>query len=308
MNNENFYEVLGVTETATQDEIKQAYRKLAKENHPDAGGNEEVFKKISVAYDTIGDEQKRQQYDTQRKNPFGGFGDMGDMFSHMFGNRKQTNNQRPVHTSNITVNIGVLDSYRANKHTLSYRRQVMCEPCNGGGGDKTTCNTCGGSGNVVRQMGSGMFVQLIQMACDTCRGTGHKLINPCFMCSGTGSKPEMKSLDISLPHGADNGQFLRLQGMGDFRNGIYGDLVVRIDLKPQDNFDKIGNHLVYNAFLNIQDLKDGNLVVPHPDGELTIKMPKKVDTSIPLRVKSKGFRLETIGDLMINQFVKFERD
>ena len=78
---------------------------------------------------------------------------MGDMFSNMFGNRKQTNNQRPVHTSNITVNIGVLDSYRANKHTLSYRRQVMCEPCNGGGGDKTTCNTCGGSGNVVKTNG-----------------------------------------------------------------------------------------------------------------------------------------------------------
>ena len=77
MNNENFYEVLGVTETATQDEIKKAYRKLAKENHPDAGGNEEVFKKISVAYDTIGDEQKRQQYDTQRNNPFGGFGEYG---------------------------------------------------------------------------------------------------------------------------------------------------------------------------------------------------------------------------------------
>jgi len=308
MNNENFYEVLGVSETATQDEIKKAYRKLAKENHPDAGGNEDVFKKISVAYDTVGDEQKRKQYDVQRKNPFGGFGNMDDMFSQMFGGRRPNNNQKPVHTSNITVNIGVLDSYRAKKHTLSYRRQAMCEPCNGSGGDKTICVTCGGSGNVVRQMGSGMFVQLIQMACDTCRGTGYKLINPCFMCSGTGSKPEMKSLDISLPHGADNGQFLRLQGMGDFRNGVYGDLVVRIDLKPQDNFDKIGNHLVYNAFLTLEDLKDGNLVVPHPDGELNIKMPKKVDTSIPLRVKSKGFRLDTIGDLMINQYVKFERD
>ena len=118
----------------------------------------------------------------------------------------------------------------------------------------------------------------------------------------------MKSLDISLPHGIDNGQFLRLQGMGDFRNGTYGDLVVRIDLRPQDNFDKIGNHLVYNSFLTLDDLKSGNMTVPHPDGELSIKMPKKVDTSIPLRVKSKGFRTDTVGDLMINQYVKFERD
>jgi molecular chaperone DnaJ len=307
MNNENFYEVLGVSETATQDEIKKAYRKLAKENHPDAGGNEEIFKKISVAYETIGDDQKRQQYDNQRKNPFGGFGNMDDVFSQMFGGRRQ-NQQRPVHTSNITVNIGVLDSYRAGKHALSYRRQTMCDPCKGSGGERTICTICGGSGVVVRQISNGMFAQIIQTACDGCGGTGSKLINPCFMCSGTGAKPEMKSIDISLPHGVDNGQFLRLTGMGDFRNGIYGDLVVRIELKQQDNFDKVDNHLVYNSFLTLEDLKDGKLVVPHPDGELTIKMPKKVDTSIPLRVKSKGFRLETIGDLMINQYVKFERD
>jgi DnaJ-class molecular chaperone len=118
----------------------------------------------------------------------------------------------------------------------------------------------------------------------------------------------MKSIDVSIPHGIDNGQFLRLQGMGDFRNGVFGDLIVRIELKPQDGFDKIGNHLVYNAFLGLDELNSGNMVVPHPDGQLNIKMPKKVDTSIPLRVKSKGFRLETIGDLMINQYVKFERD
>lgn len=308
MNNVNFYEVLGVSETATQNDIKKAYRKLAKENHPDAGGDEEKFKSISGAYDVLGDEQKRQQYDTQRKNPFGGTGDLNDMFASMFANRRQGQNVRTAHTSNITVNIGVLDSYRGGKHSLSYRRQIMCDPCGGNGGDKKICQVCGGSGNVVRQVGSGMFVQLIQMACDGCNGSGHKLTNPCFLCGGIGSRPEMKSLDISLPHGVDNGQFLRLNGMGDFKSGVYGDLVVRIELKPQDNFDKVGNHLVYNAFLNLDDLTNGNLRVPHPDGELSVKMPKKVDTSIPLRVKSKGFRLDTIGDLMINQFVKFERD
>lgn len=307
MNNENFYQILGVSENATSEDIKKSYRKLAKENHPDAGGNEDVFKKISVAYDTLGDEDKRRQYDQQRKNPFGGFGNMGDMFSQMF-NRGNNQNNRRVHTSNITVNIGVLDSYRSGKHTLSYRRQNMCEPCSGSGGDKKTCNICGGSGVVVKQVGSGMFVQLMQMACDGCGGTGSKIINPCFLCNGLGHRPEIKNLDISIPHGIDNGQFLRLQGMGDFRNGINGDLVVRIELKPQDNFEKIDNHLVYNAYLNLEDLKSGNITVPHPDGTLNIKMPKKVDTSIPLRVKSKGFRLDTIGDLMIKQFVRFERD
>jgi molecular chaperone DnaJ len=307
MNNENFYDVLGVSETATLDEIKKSYRKLAKENHPDAGGNEETFKKISVAYDTIGDEQKRKQYDIQRKNPFGNFGDMSDMFNNMFGGRPN-NRQRPTHTLNVTANVGVLDSFLGKKHNLSYKRQTKCDPCNGTGGDKRTCHICSGSGSVVRQVGSGMFVQLVQMSCEGCGGRGSIITNPCFICQGSGTKGEIKNIDISLPHGVDNGQFLRLTGMGDYRNEVFGDLIIRIDLRPQDNFDKVGNHLIYNAFLDIEDLKSGNITIPHPEGTLSIKMPKKVDTSIPLRVKSKGFKLETVGDLMINQYVKFERD
>jgi molecular chaperone DnaJ len=307
MNIDNFYEVLGVNETATQDEIKKKYRNLAKENHPDAGGNEELFKKISTAYDVLGDDQKRKQYDDQRRNPFGGGHSMDDMFSQMF-NRRQTNNARPVHTSNITVNIGTLNSFKGGKHTLSYRRQASCDPCSGTGGDKKLCNGCNGTGFTVKQFGQVGFVQLMQVACETCNGSGHIMINPCFLCNGSGTKVEMKTLDISLPHGVDNGQFLRLSGMGDFRSGIYGDLVVRIDLKPQDGFSKIGNHLVYDAFMTLDDLNSGNLDVQHPDGLLNIKLPRNIDTSIPLRVKSKGFKLESVGDLIVNQYVKYQRD
>lgn len=305
MNADNYYESLGVPETATQDEIKKAYRKLAKENHPDAGGNEETFKKISVAYDTLGDEQKRQQYDQQRNNPFGNF---GDMFSSMFGQQRPQHQQRQNHTTTISVNIGVLDSYKSEKKALTYKRQIPCDPCNGTGGDKKICPTCNGSGTVIRQVGSGMFVQVVQMGCDSCRGTGKFIINPCFLCQGVGTKGEVKTVEIQLPHGIDNGQFVRLQSMGDYRNGVYGDLIVRLNVEPQDGFDKVENHLVYNAFLNMEDLKNGNLLVPHPDGDLNLKLPKMVDTSRPLRVKSKGFKLDTVGDLMVNQYVKFERD
>lgn len=305
MNADNYYESLGVPETATQDEIKKAYRKLAKENHPDAGGNEETFKKISVAYDTLGDEQKRQQYDQQRNNPFGNF---GDMFSSMFGQQRPQHQQRQNHTTTISVNIGVLDSYKSEKKALTYKRQIPCDPCNGTGGDKKICPTCNGSGTVIRQVGSGMFVQVVQMGCDSCRGTGKFIINPCFLCQGVGTKGEVKTVEIQLPHGIDNGQFVRLQSMGDYRNGVYGDLIVRLNVEPQDGFDKVENHLVYNAFLNMEDLKNGNLLVPHPDGDLNLKLPKMVDTSRPLRVKSKGFKLDTVGDLMVNQYVRFERD
>lgn len=307
MNTENFYEILGVEENATQDDIKKNYRKLAKENHPDAGGNEEQFKKISTAYDVLGDENKRRQYDQQRKNPFGSSFNFNDVFSSMFGNRQNTRH-RPMHTTNITVNVGVLKSYKGEKHTLSYRRQVACDPCKGSGGDKKVCSGCGGTGNTVKQFGNGGFVQLVQVTCESCQGSGYYMVNPCFLCGGSGTKTEMKSVDISLPHGVDNGQFLRLNRMGDFKNGSYGDLVVRIDLTPENGFKKVGNHLVYDSYMTLNDLNYGSINVPHPDGDLNLKLPKNIDTSIPLRVKSKGFRLDTVGDLIVNQYVKYQRD
>jgi molecular chaperone DnaJ len=298
MNTENYYDILGVSETATQDEIKKSYRKLAKENHPDAGGNEEVFKKISVAYEVLGDKQKREEYDYKRKNPFG----FDDFF---MSNRQQ---QKPVHTTTIIANIGALQSYKGSKYNLTYKRKISCEPCNGNGGERVRCHVCNGSGFIVRQIGSGMFVQIVQMTCDNCSGHGTVITNPCFVCNGSGSKDEIKNLDISIPHGVDNGQYVRLRGMGDFKMGTYGDLIVKVELKNENGFNKIGNHLIYDAFLGLDDLKNGEVVVPHPDGQLSLKLPKNVDTSKPLRVKSKGFKTNGVGDLIVNQYVKFERN
>lgn len=311
MNTDTYYSVLGVSEDATQDEIKKAYRKLAKENHPDKGGDEETFKKISVAYDAIGDEEKRKEYDIQRKNPFGGMdGNYSDLFNQMFndafGNqRRQT--QR-VHTTNINVPITVFESYLGGKKTITYKRKSSCDPCNGTGGDKRNCPTCQGSGQIVTRIGNGMFIQMATQVCPSCQGRGQHIINPCFVCNGSATKDEIKNIDINLPHGVDDGQFLRLQGMGDYRNGIFGDLIARIQVEKINNFEKYGNHLVYNLFFNLEDLKKDSFEVPHPEGSITIKYPKKIDTSKPLRVKGKGFKLDTIGDLMINQFLKYERD
>lgn len=305
MNTENLYDILGVKENASQEEIKKNYRKLAKENHPDAGGDENKFKKISQAYDVLGDESKRKEYDNSKNNPFGGGFNFNDAFNSMFGQRKNT--QRPVHTTNISIPIGVLTSYKGGKQNITYRRQNKCEPCNGTGGEKVSCRVCNGSGMVVRQMGSGMFVQIVQTPCESCSGRGFHFKEMCFSCNGNGSSTEMKTIEINLPHGVDNGQFLRVNGMGDFRNGIYGDLIVRIDLKPEKNFDKVGNNLVFNAYMTLDELLQGSINVPHPEGGLNVKLPENIDTSLPLRVKLKGFRLETVGDLIINQYVKFSK-
>jgi len=311
MNDETYYSVLGVSEDASQDEIKKAYRKLAKENHPDKGGDEEVFKKISTAYDTIGDENKRKQYDLERKNPFARMGGGGfnqsfqDIYNSMFGGHRQ---EPRVHTTNITVEIGVLDSYLSPKKTITYKRKTSCDTCSGTGGDKKTCMTCQGSGQIIRQMGSGMFIQMVATTCPTCSGHGDINTNPCFVCHGSGAKDEMKNIEIRIPHGIDDGQFFKLQGMGDYRNGIFGDLLVRIKIQKQDNFEKLGNHLIYNVYFDLDDLKKDSFEIPHPDGNLTVKFPNQFDTSKPLRVKGKGFKMETIGDMMVNQYVKYYRD
>ena len=300
MNNENYYEVLGVDENATQEDIKKAYRNLAKENHPDKGGDGEMFKKISAAYDTIGDENKRKQYDNQKKNPFGG--NFADMFNSFNQQQRQEN-----HTSVITVNIGVLDSYLSRNKQITYKRKTSCDICNGSGGEKKICTTCNGVGSIMKQVGTGMFVQVVNMSCNTCSGTGKITINACYACNGLETKDEMKIIDLKIPHGLEDGQFVRMSGVGDFRNGRFGDLVIRINLVEENGFIKNGPHLIYNSYLNYEDLTKGDINIPHPDGELNIKLPKLFDSSKPLRVRGKGFKNGQIGDLLINQIVRFDR-
>jgi molecular chaperone DnaJ len=309
MNTENYYDILGVEETATQEEIKKSYRKLAKENHPDKGGSEDLFKKISVAYDTIGDETKRKQYDVERKNPFGGMGGgYGSSFSDLFNSVFGQQTQQRTHTTNINVSVGVIESFMGKNKTITYKRKSKCEPCDGGGGDSQVCSTCRGQGQVVRQVGSNMFFQMVTVECPTCSGSGKIMINPCHSCGGKGNKDEIKNVDIKLPHGVDDGQFLRMQGQGDFRNGVYGDLIIRIQMEKEKNFEKFGNNLIYNLYFSLKDLEKDTFEIPHPEGSMTIKYPKEIDTSKPLRVKGKGFKTENGGDLLINQYLKYNRD
>jgi molecular chaperone DnaJ len=258
------------------------------------------FKKITEAYDTIGDANKRNQYDNQRSNPF------GSNFAHMFHSFNQQQRQEN-HTSVITVNLGVLDSYLGRNKQITYKRKTSCNVCEGTGGEKKVCTTCNGVGSVMRQMGTGMFVQVVNMMCETCSGTGKITINACYSCNGLETKDEMKTLDVKIPHGIEDGQFIRMSNVGDFRNGRFGDLVIRINLLEENGFFKNGPHLIYNSYLNYEDLMKNDINIPHPDGDLNIKLPKLFDTSKPLRVKGKGFRVGQIGDLMINQIVRFNR-
>jgi molecular chaperone DnaJ len=301
---ENYYEILGVPETANNDEIKKSYRKLAMEHHPDKGGNEEKFKKISEAYDILSDNNKRQQYDTQRKNPFGGGATFEDLFNNSFFNQRRNSVPEKV----IDLEVGALESYFGQEKTFSYKRFTNCNKCDGRGGEKSTCHRCNGVGYTTVTMGSGFFTQIFKQPCNDCRGQGFTFKSKCNNCLGNGAVPTTETIKIKLPKGIGDGQFFRMQGKGDFSNGSFGNLVVRIIVKPEKNFDKIETDLVYNCFLTKEDLNKENFEVPHPDGILSVKFPNEFDSSKPLRIKNKGFRIENIvGDLIINLIVKFKK-
>lgn len=317
MSNASYYDVLGVSEQATQEEIKKAYRKLAVEHHPDKGGDENRFKEIANAYGVLGDEGKRKQYDQQKNNPFadfnggGGGPSMDDIFAQFFGGMGNMGGpqrrQRQTPEKLIDVNISVIDSYKSNPKNIVYNRKHMCTDCSGQGGERQQCGHCGGQGVVNQRVGTAMFVQMVTVECPTCKGKGHTFKTLCHSCSGDGTKPSMEQITINVPHGIDNGQMIKVQGKGDFHENTYGNLVIRFNVSPVDNFEKHSNDLIYNKFFDLESLKNDSFEVPHPDGTISIRVPNEFDTTKPLRVKSKGFRNSQIGDLYVKLNVRFSR-
>jgi molecular chaperone DnaJ len=304
---ETFYDILGVNDTATQDEIKKAYRKKAVESHPDKGGDEETFKKISEAYDTLGDEQKRKDYDIKRTNPFGGFdGDpfsaFGDFFSNMNGTRV-----RRAPDKVIDVQIGTIDSFLGRNIDIRFQRKTNCNSCNGQGGERITCNTCQGTGKITQRMGNSFFSNIFQVSCNQCNGKGYSLRNVCYSCAGEGKNNEIQTINLNIPHGISDGQLIKAQGYGDYHEGMFGDVILKISVVEQDGFEKLNNDLVYNYQMSINDFNKDTLDIPHPSGTLNIKLPEEIDTQKPLRIKGKGFSNEGVGDLYVKMFVKHKR-
>jgi molecular chaperone DnaJ len=313
----NYYETLGISKDATQEDIKKAYRKLAIQHHPDKGGDENKFKEIAVAYETLGDETKRQQYNYKLDNPnanmFGGNPfegpSMDDIFSQMFGDRfGRQQQQRRAPDKVIEVQISVLETYNGTTKNINFSRKTPCDVCSGNGGDKAVCNTCNGNGHIVQRAGTGMFTQIITSACPTCSGSGYTVKNACHGCLGTGSKNIIENLNITFPKNVDNGQMLRVPQKGDFHQGMNGDLILRVIIVNDNGFEKSSNDLIYNVFFNLEDLNKNDFEVPHPDGKISVKFPKEFNTQIPLRIKYKGFvNGNNIGDLYIKMNVKFTK-
>jgi molecular chaperone DnaJ len=159
----------------------------------------------------------------------------------------------------------------------------------------------------MQRAGTGMFTQVIRTVCNQCNGNGYVLINKCNTCFGSGGKDIVEKIRVTIPRGVESGQMLRLSQTGDFIQGMMGDLILRINLVNKDGFEKNGNDLIYNAFFTLDDLKNNDFEIPHPDGNVSVKFPKDFNTQIPLRLRAKGFTTNMTGDLYVKMNVKYTR-
>lgn len=301
----DYYKILGVEENASDDEIKKQYRKLSKQYHPDVNPDgAEKFKDIAEAYDVLTNPEKKGKYLNGKNNPFNGT-DFENMFNSMFGQNPFAQNRRRKNAPDkiIRVDVTPVESYLSSEKVIQYFRNNPCKTCSGSGGEQQMCGACGGAGAQIKTFGTGFMVQQVRMTCESCGGKGFTLIHRCYGCDGRGVKSETNEVKIKLPHGVDDGQFLKLESFGDFANGEYGDLVIQVQMVKTEEFEKMNSDLIYNLYLGYDDLKKDKYSIPHPDGELNVSAPKQFDTSRPLRLKGKGFQG---GDMYVKLNVRFE--
>lgn len=324
---ENLYEILGVSENATQDEIKKAYRIKAKELHPDKeGGDEELFKRVSAAYDILSDSNKRAEYDNQRNgranfHSFGsGFGFENDLFAQFFGQNRANRRHQKIKGEDLSVhlNITLEDSYFGNVKKIKYNREEQCSACSGNGSlngtSQKTCTGCNGSGQKVMIIHN-MFGHLQQTitTCNECMGKGQMVDKPCASCHGKGNQIIDDLVEIPIPKGIKSGMQFGIPGKGNFSKGanLPGDLIVTVSEIPHDTFIRVHNDLHYDLFITIPQsiLGANNITIPLIDGnQVKINIEAGVDAGKTLRIQGKGMPFlneNRFGDLYfhVNIFV-----
>ena len=305
----DYYKILEVEEKASADEIKKSYRALSKKYHPDVNPDGvEKFKGIAEAYEVLSNSEKKAKYDSSKSNsnPFEGT-PYEDMFSQMFKNggspfRQQRRKSAPDKI--VKVIITPVESYLGVEKDIHYIKENHCNICSGTGGEQQQCTTCKGQGFEVKTYGTGFMTQQIRTNCNTCGGKGYTLVHKCYNCGGNGTKSVANSIKIKLPVGIDSGQYLKLENAGDFKHGDYGDLVIQIEVMSKDGFEKLNNDLIYNLYLNLEEVQKDKFLIPHPNGDLSMDSPRLFDTSRPLRLKGKGYNG---GDMYVKLNVKFEK-
>ncbi len=308
----DYYEVLGVSKTASADEMKKAYRRLAMKYHPDRNkddaDSEQKFKEAKEAWEVLSDAEKRAAYDRfghagvnasagggPGPGGFGaeGFGDIfGDVFGDIFGGGRRGGSQvfRGADLA-YELRLDLEKAVSGDNVTIDVSTQVTCDTCGGSGAKKgtqpTTCTTCGGVGQVRMQQG---FFS-IQQTCPTCKGTGKIITDPCETCHGAGRVRKTKTLSVKVPAGVDDGDRIRLTGEGEAgRNGgPAGDLYVEIRVNPHKLFDRDGADLACEVPVSFATATlGGEVELPTLDGHVSLKIPAGTQSGKTFRLRGKG--------------------
>jgi molecular chaperone DnaJ len=319
----DYYQVLGLTSSATDKEITRAYRKLAKQYHPDTHpGSEERFKEISGAYDVLGDDVKRKEYDEVRRlgpaaSGLGGAGaggfnfqtgdftDLGDLFGGLFGgSRRQKAAQRGADLE-TALHLGFRDAVMGVTTTVNLPSNEACHTCKGTGGapgsEFVTCERCQGRGVINDDQGP--FA--MSSVCPVCQGRGGRFATPCPTCHGTGREPSSRRVNVRIPPGVIDAQRIRLKGKGNpgTNGGPAGDLYVDVHVTPDTRFDRRGRNVTTTVKVPLTQAMLGTTVeVPTLDEPVTLKIPAGTQPGTTMRVKGRGVPASgknAAGDLLV---------
>ncbi len=320
MEKRDYYEVLGVNKGASDDEIKKAYRKLAKQYHPDLNKDnpdaEAKFKEAAEAYEVLSDSEKRSRYDQFGHagvdpnagfggggSGFGGFGgfDMGDIFESFFGggfgggSRQRRNG--PVRGDDIqqAIELTFEEAAFGCKRKVNIIRAESCEECGGSGAKKgtspVTCTKCNGTGQMrtVQNTPFGQFASTT--TCNACKGRGTTISDPCPKCNGSGHVRTPRELEVNIPAGIDHGQTVSVRGQGEagMRGGPAGDLLITIYVKKNNVFVRDGNNVLVDVPITfVQATLGCEIEIPTIDGKVTQRIPEGTQHGTKFRLKEKG--------------------
>lgn len=319
----DYYEVLGVGRGASDDEIKKAYRKLAKKYHPDLNPDnaeaEKNFKEVNEAYEVLSDANKKARYDqfgfagvdpnygagAGGGGGFGGFtdfdfGDLGDIFGSFFGGgfgggRAQRNGPQRGESIRVGVTVSFEEAAFGCEKEVTVDRVDQCPTCKGSGcAEGTTpevCTQCGGSGQVQQRRQTPMGVFATTTTCPKCGGRGKIIHTPCKDCGGTGQQRKRKTIQVNIPAGIDNGQTISLRGQGSAgkNGGPAGDLLITVTVRPHQLFRREGNDVLCDAPVTFtQAVLGGEMEIPTIDGKVKYDIPEGTQTGTTFRLRGKG--------------------
>jgi molecular chaperone DnaJ len=334
----DYYEILGIQRTASEDEVKSAFRKLAQKYHPDKkGGDEAKFKEISEAYTVLSDKKRRAEYDTYGKTFAGGGGgggfqgfdfsqfqggfngqnvefDLGDIFGEFFGGGAGARQARGRDIS-IDIELSFHESIFGTDRRVLISKMGVCDTCTGTGAEKgsslVSCSACNGKGEIRETRNSFFGTFATTRTCPKCHGTGKIPEKPCKTCQGAGVAKKQEEIHIVVPAGVSDGEMIRMPGRGEVASGgSAGDLYVKLHVKTDGAFTREGNHLIRALPVKLTDaLLGATYHVRGVEGDLPVEIPAGVVHGEMLRIKGQGvpYGRNNRGDLLVRVDIQFPK-